>query len=644
VYDETPRVPTLLEGPIWTSLQLTTSWHGVGATRLFDLRTGVLFREQPADPVPLRTFRFASLAQPGTMALRAEGGMEWLQAGPGLRAPAADGTFLRAQKGGWSTARTNNDKGGAIAAAASQRSLSGAGRRTVERIASYVADGDGADRTAEAAARLETAQSVGFERLLAEHRAAWATRWRDTEVSIGGDPRLELAVRFALFHVMASARVDGEAAIGPRGLTGPAYGGHVFWDADVFVLPFLAATCPSAARAMLEYRIRRLPASRRAAEARGLAGARHAWESARDGTDVTPQSVRNEKGELVPIRTGEHEEHIVADVAWAAVHYAAWTGDDEFLRGPAAPLVLDAARYWAARVRFDTVDGVTRGHLYGVIGPDEYHEPVDDNAFTNVMARWNLREAARLGEATGFASEDEIQRWRSIADVLVDGYDSDTGRYEQCAGFYALDDVVIHDLAETPVAADLLFGREFVRRSQIVKQPDVLMLHHLVPDETAPGSLHPNLDYYEPRCSHGSSLSPAIHASLLARAGRPDEALRLFEMACYLDFDDLTGTTVGGLHIATFGGVWQALSFGFAGIRPSRDGLVADPRLPSAWTELRMNFRYRGQRIRLDARHEAFELVPEAPVRVVVPDSGGQDITAAGRTWRRTPDGWEVSS
>ena len=127
MFDEAPRVPTLLEGPIWTSLQVTTSWDGVGDTRLFDLRTGVLFREQPADPVPLRTFRFASLARPGTMALRAEGGMEWLRAGPGLRAPAADGTFLRTQKAGWSTARTNNDKGGAIGAAASQRSLSSCG-------------------------------------------------------------------------------------------------------------------------------------------------------------------------------------------------------------------------------------------------------------------------------------------------------------------------------------------------------------------------------------------------------------------------------------------------------------------------------------------------------------------------------------
>jgi HAD superfamily hydrolase (TIGR01509 family) len=643
VFDETPRVPMLLEGPIWTSLQVTRSWDGVGDTRLLDLRTGVLLREQPADPVPLRTFRFASLERPGMMAIRAEGGMDWLQAGPGLRPPTADGIFLRSQKAGRSTARTSNDRGGAIGAAACQRSLSGAGRRTIERMACYVADGDGADRTAEAAARLEIAQSVGFERLLAEHRAAWARRWRDAEVSITGDPRLELAVRFAIFHLMASARVDGEAAIGPRGLTGPAYGGHVFWDADVFVLPFLAATCPPAARAMLEYRIGRLPASRRAATAQGLAGARHAWESARDGTDVTPQSVRDETGTVVPIRTGQQEEHIVADVAWAAVHYAAWTGDDEFLRGRAAPLVLDAARYWAARIRSETVDGVTRGHLYGVIGPDEYHEPVDDNAFTNVMARWNLRQAARLGQATGFASDQEIQRWQWIADTLVDGYDGATGRYEQCAGFYALDDVMIKDFAETPVAADLLFGRPFVRRSQIVKQPDVLMLHHLVPDETAPGSLQPNLDFYEPRCSHGSSLSPAIHASLLARAGRPDEALRLFEMACYLDLDDLTGTTVGGLHIATFGGIWQALTFGFAGVRPARDGLVADPRLPSAWTELRMSFRYRGQRIRLHSGHDDFELVPEAPVRVVVPGSGGQDITASGRTWRRTADGWEVS-
>ena len=219
-------------------------------------------------------------------------------------------------------------------------------------------------------------------------------RWADAEVVIEGDPDAELAARFAVFHLLSAAVDTGETAVGARGLTGNAYAGHVFWDADVFVLPALAALRPAAARSMLEYRIRRLPAARAAARARGLRGARFPWESATDGTDVTPRQVRGEPPpELIPVNTGAREEHIVADVAWAAACYAAWTGDNEFLAGAGRELLVETARYWASRITRDP-DG--RGHLYGVMGPDEYHEVVDDNAYTNVMARWNLRQGADL--------------------------------------------------------------------------------------------------------------------------------------------------------------------------------------------------------------------------------------------------------
>ncbi len=304
---------------------------------------------------------------------------------------------------------------------------------------------------------------------------------------------------------MASAAVTGESAVGPRGLSGPTYRGHVFWDTDIFMLPFFAATCPPAARAMLEYRIRRLHPARQAAAQRGFRGAKFPWESAEDGLDVTPTIDLPPFGPAIPILTGAHEEHIVADVAWAAIQYAEWTGDDALLAGEGRPLLLDTARYWASRIR-RSGDG---SHIDDVIGPDEYHERVDDDAYTNVMARWNLRRAAELAEAGQDVTQDEIDDWRRIADALVDNFDPVTGLYEQFAGYHALEKVLVRDLAaDPPVAADLLFGRLRIGRSQIIKQPDVLMLHHLVPEETAPGSLRPNLDFYVPRCAHGSSLSP----------------------------------------------------------------------------------------------------------------------------------------
>ena len=346
-----------------------------------------------------------------------------------------------------------------------------------ERFGAYDAD----PSLAEAASVV--AREVGFEGLLREHREAWARRWQEADVVIDGDPRLQRAIRFALFHLMASVGERGEAAVGARGLSGPAYRGHVFWDSDVFVLPFLAATHPAAARAMLEYRVRRLGAARAAAARLGRAGARFPWESAADGTDVTPGTARLPTGGVIPVHTGELEEHIVADVAWSTACYLDWTGDATFAAGAGRELLVETARYWASRVRHDRSG---RAHIEGVIGPDEYHELVDDNAFTNVMARWNLRRAA----AVDGISSDERAAWHAIADALVDGYDPRTGLYEQYAGFLDLESIVIAEVSpRRPIAADLLLGAERTAQAQVIKQPDVLMLHHLVPDEVAPDSL-----------------------------------------------------------------------------------------------------------------------------------------------------------
>jgi trehalose/maltose hydrolase-like predicted phosphorylase len=386
----------------------------------------------------------------------------------------------------------------------------------------------------------------------------------------------------------------------------------VFWDADVFVSPALAATLPDAARAMIEYRVRRLDAARRIAAVRGHAGARYPWESVWSGEDATPTTARDHDGDVVPILTGSHEEHISADVAWSLLNYVDWTGDRRVLRGEGRRLVIDTARYWASRIRV-AHDG--RAHLDAVMGPDEYHEIVDDNAFTNIMVRWHLRRAARLVEAN---DRSEADRWRRLADSLVDGFDAPSRRYEQHAGFWQLEPLRIAELTEVPVAADVLLGRRRVALAQVIKQPDVLMAHHLVPDEMAEGSLRADLDFYLPRTAHGSSLSPAICAALLARAGRPDDALPLFDIAGALDLEDLTGMTAGGLHLATFGGLWQAVVLGFAGVRVVRGVLQVDPALPTRWNRLRIGLRFRGVRVGLLIDHERVAIESDGPIRARV--------------------------
>jgi trehalose/maltose hydrolase-like predicted phosphorylase len=547
------------------------------------------------------------------MGLRAEGPEAHLRPGNPLRPPRETVEFTGDGRG--DTVGAITGAGVEIAMAARDKTEEWQGRRMVERLATWMAGSNGRTELEDAHHLLGAVEHLGFDRLLAEHRASWAQRWSDAHVAIDGDPESELAARFAVFHLLNSACDSGETAVGARGLTGSGYAGHVFWDADVFVLPALAAIRPAAARAMLEYRIRRLPAAQALARAGGFDGARFPWESAGDGSDVTPRFVRGKGGELATIATGLHEEHIVADVAWAASHYAAWTGDSAFLAGPGGQLIMETARYWASRIQIDP-DG--NGHLYGVMGPDEYHKIVDDNAYTNVMARWNLRRGAGLVLRAG--DGDTATNWAALADRLVDGWDPQRRLYEQFAGYFELDPLLISEVAPPPVAADQLLGAETVAGSQLIKQADSLMLHHLVPDQVVAGSLEPCVAFYDPRTAHGSSLSPAIHASLLARVGEPERALELFRLASRLDLDDLTGTTEEGVHLATMGGVWQALAFGFLGVGGQEGRLLVRPCLPEAWRALALTFRFAGKRVSIRAEHDRVTITSDPPLLVGVGD------------------------
>lgn len=623
----------LLPLPGWATLLLASPLEP--GERCLDLRRGVLWRTVvDADGAVLRTARWACLSRPGTEVMVADGPLDALgvqEEGPELvrvehRSPY--GRLLRLVE--TQTDRREPADGSPI-------------RLSLSRIATFVPGTDQADRGPDdgtghsgAGPGLErlgsrahrAAVDVGVAGLAAEQRQWWEQRWRRADIEVVGDRELTLAARFALFQLAGVATTEGEAAVGARGLTGPAYAGHVFWDSDVFVLPALASTDPPAARAMLEYRIRRLGAARRRARAGGYDGARFPWESAADGEDVTPRVGADALGRPVAIRTGELEEHITADVAWAAWHFAAVTGQWDFLQGPGRPLLVETARFWASRIRLDR-DG--RGHIDGVIGPDEYHEDVDDNAFTNVMAAWNLRRGAEVVERTVPtvpAERAEAARWVELAASLVTGYNPVTGRHAEFAGYDELEPLVAADLGPVPLAGDLVLGRERLSASQIVKQADVVMLHHLVPDVMPPGSRQADVDYYLARTTHGSSLSPAVHAAVLARAGRIDQAANALDLARRIDLEDLTGTTGGGLHLGALGGLWQALVFGFGGMRVSGPGdraLVLDPKLPGHWEELRIRLTWRGQVLHLRCRDDAVHVGCREPSAVVV--GSGRAVT-----------------
>lgn len=601
-----------LPGPAWTVLDDDGEPDLAGASWDLDLRSGTVTRTSSGGG--RQTLRFVSLARPGVLVFTAEDGCVERPWPAPLHEPMVhSGPTARYESGGggdrYAWFETTSDRS-TVSAVAEQTTSTDGDRRRLERVVA-VSSGPGPCRD-EAVVLLDHALPLGVDGLLDEHRRAWADRWDRADIEIDGDPASQLAVRFALFHLLSCAPTDGTpTGVGARGLTGLAYAGHVFWDTDVYVLPALAATVPDAARSVLRYRADRLGAARAAARERGLAGARYPWESADDGRDVTPTSARDLEGRVVPIRTGAHEDHIDADIAWALHHLARWTGEDDPLGGVGQQIVVETARYWRSRIRIGA-DGAA--HVYGVIGPDEYHEVVDDNAYTNEMARWHLRWAATLLRDDGEPAEaDGLD---DFADRLISSFDPATGRHEQFAGYWDLEPLLIADLVEPPVAADILLGRERVMRTQVVKQPDVLMLHHLLPDQTPPGSLTADLDFYLPRTAHGSSLSPAVCASLLARAGRPDEAMALFDLASRIDLDDRSGTTAGGLHLATMGGLWQAVVFGFMGIRPDPEGLRVAPRLPARWSRCSVRLEHRGRPVRITATHDAVEVDGNIPVLI----------------------------
>lgn len=502
-----------------------------------------------------------------------------------------------------------------------------------------VARGDSeVDPRPAAAAALARVRAQGWRAAMVAHEAAWAERWAVGDVQVDGAADLQRALRFAAYHLISAANPDDErVSVGARGLTGDAYFGHVFWDTEIYLLPFYMAVWPQAARAMLMYRFHTLPAARRKAARQGYRGALYAWESADTGEETTPERVVGPDGGLIDILTGVMEHHVSADVALAVWRYWRATGDDDFFLTAGAEIMLETARFWASRAKPEA-DG--KRHIRRVIGPDEYHEDVDDNAFTNVMARWNIvcaletldllharwpDRAAGLRRALAIGDE-ELADWRDAAERIVTGFNPATGLYEQFAGYFKLEDIDLKAYAGRTVPIDVVIGRERTQASQLVKQADVVALIALLPEAFPGDSALTNFRYYEPRCAHGSSLSPAMHAMVAARLGDADLALRYLDKVASFDPDP---GSAGGVRVAGLGGIWQAAILGFAGVNMTGDVLTVAPKLPAQWRGMSFRVSWKGRSIALQiaGRTVRATLVEGEPVEVRIGGST-QTLTA----------------
>jgi trehalose/maltose hydrolase-like predicted phosphorylase len=459
---------------------------------------------------------------------------------------------------------------------------------------------------------LNGALALGASAVIADHEAAWSDRWRSCAVNVEGDSVAQQALRFAGYHLISAANpADELVSIGARALTGADYLGHVFWDTEIFLLPFYVLTWPEAARSLLMYRFHTLDGARAKAARLGWRGALFAWESADTGAEATPEQVIGPDRKVVDILCGAQEQHISADVAYAVWRYWQATADEAFLLGAGAEILLETGRFWSSRAQLEADELC---HIRGVIGPDEYHQHVDDNAYTNVLARWNIRRAlevaallqerwpaawASLSSKIGL-SDAELKQWSDVADAMATGFDPKTGLYDQFDGFLALEKIDLAAYAGRSVPMDVVLGRDRTARSQVVKQADVVALLALLPEEFPADSAAINFRYYEPRCGQGSSLSRSMHGLAAARLGDSEMGLRFFHETAAIDLADTHVAIAGGVHIAALGGLWQMAVLGFAGLSLRGDGVAVSPRLPDSWSSLCFCIQWRGRRLRIE--------------------------------------------
>ena len=297
---------------------------------------------------------------------------------------------------------------------------------------------------------------------------------------ITGDGKLHQALRFAIYHLNSAVNPEDErVSIGARALTGDSYLGHVFWDTEIYLLPFYIFTWPEAARALLMYRYHTLPGARAKAAKLGYRGALYAWELTDSGEETTPENVIDLSGRVIPVLCGLEEHHISADIAYAVWQYWQATQDEAFFLSAGAEILLETARFWASRATLEE-DG--HYHIRRVIGPDEYHETIDDNAYTNTMAAWNIERGLDTMKALDeywpdhcgrlrrqLALDDaELASWTVVAERLARGHNRSTGMIEQFAGYFSLEDIDLGGYSGRTVPMDVILGRE---RTQALSCP-----------------------------------------------------------------------------------------------------------------------------------------------------------------------------
>ena len=433
-------------------------------------------------------------------------------------------------------------------------------------------------------------------------------------------------------------------------MTGEGYKGHSFWDTEIFILPYFTLTQPEAARSLLEYRYRGLYGARRKAQENGFEGAMYPWEAAWvDDGEVTPLwgAADVVTGKPMKILTGIIEQHITADVAFAVEQYFAVTGDQDFMDRCGYEMLIDTGRFWASRVTWDEKKGAWV--ILDVIGPDEYKEHVDNNAYTNYMAAHNLRLALRAMdevEKRGGETYDRLHaqfnfaesraRIQGVLDKMYLPQPDANGIVPQFEGYFDLTHIDLTKYKQSSVVGTIYndYNIEQISTFQVHKQADTLVLLLLMDDLFPADIKKKNYYFYEERTLHDSSLSKSTHCVLAADLHEDATAYNFFKGCGEIDLGPVMTTSDMGVHTASMGGIWQCAVYGFGGVRVVGDELHVNPRLPEDWTELEAPLCWRGQALRMHATKDGVTLRNQGQEAVDVVLCGNKQTVAPGQTVR----------
>jgi alpha,alpha-trehalose phosphorylase len=462
---------------------------------------------------------------------------------------------------------------------------------------------DRCDRT------LRRAVELGLDVLRAEQRVALDAFWAASDVEIVGDHAAQQAIRWNLFQLAQVSIAAQEQGIAAKGVTAGGYDGHYFWDTEVYVVPFLAYTNAIAARKLLRFRWSMLDAARKRARDMSQVGALFPW-----------RTINGEEASAY-YAAGTAQYHINADIVFALSRYLDATGDVDFLAHEGAELLVETARLWADLGFYATNDSGSF-HIHRVTGPDEYTTVVNDNCYTNVMARFNLRYAARtvrflaqwnpdafahLQRRTALRL-DELDAWDAAADAMFIPYDEQRSIHPQDTNFLDLEPWDWEGTPEDKYPLLLHFHPLVIYRHQVLKQADVVLAMYLRSPHFTDEQKRRNFDFYDPITTGDSSLSACVQAIMAAQVGRSDLAWDYFRRALYLDICDVHANTSDGVHIASCGGVWAGVVHGFAGVVETGEMLRFAPRLPEAWSAVRFHLHRHGSTLRVEMTADGCDL------------------------------------